>query len=210
MRIMSRFKPDCARRIDRAIDYFGETARCCGGFPPLGASELAGRQLRQSRIPHTRPTRLGDTVRSRGGAGGTETPPWSSRLGISGKESHSMKLLRWTIVPVLALSITAAAGSAGAAEATAERIALKAARGVDNTLLGLIGDWPKTVYYQSRDNGLPYGMTVGVVQGLAVGLARTGVGLYELATFPVPVPTGYRPILSPQFSLEPQETRIAE
>lgn len=121
-----------------------------------------------------------------------------------------MKLPRWTIVAVLALSITAAAGSAGAAEATAERMALKAARGVDNTLLGLIGDRPKTVYYQSRDNGLPYGMTVGVVQGLAVGLARTGVGLYELATFPVPVPTGYRPILSPQFSLEPQETRIAE
>jgi putative exosortase-associated protein (TIGR04073 family) len=108
-----------------------------------------------------------------------------------------MKLPRWTIVPVLALSVTAAAGSAWGAEATAERISLKAARGVDNTLLGLIGDWRKTVYYQSRDNGPPYGMTVGVVQGLAVGLARTGVGLYELATFPVPVPTGYRPILSP-------------
>lgn len=121
-----------------------------------------------------------------------------------------MRLPRWTIVPVLALTLTAAAGSAWGAESTAERIALKAARGVDNTVLGLIADWPKTVYYQSRDHGLPYGLTVGSVQGLLVGLMRTGVGIYELATFPLPLPAGYRPLLSPQFSLEPEETRIAE
>jgi hypothetical protein len=74
MRIMSLFKPDRARRIDCAIDYFGETARCCGGFPPLGASELAGRQPRQSRIPHTRPTRLRDTARSRAVPGALRRP----------------------------------------------------------------------------------------------------------------------------------------
>jgi hypothetical protein len=64
-RLVSLLKLDHARRIDRAIDYFGETARCCGGFPPLGAGELANRQPRQSRIPHTRSTRLRDTARSR-------------------------------------------------------------------------------------------------------------------------------------------------
>jgi putative exosortase-associated protein (TIGR04073 family) len=95
------------------------------------------------------------------------------------------------------------------ASITVERIALKAARGVDNTVLGLVTEWPKTVYYQSQHHGIPYGATVGVGQGLAVGLARTGVGLYELVTSPVPVPASYRPILSPAFSLQPEETRIA-
>jgi putative exosortase-associated protein (TIGR04073 family) len=121
-----------------------------------------------------------------------------------------MKLPRWTFTTLLALILAGMGTSAWAADSTAERIALKAARGVDNTLLGLVAELPKTMYYQSQEHGLPYGMTVGAFQGIAVGLTRTGVGLYELATFPVPVPPGYQPILSPQFSLEPQETRIAQ
>ncbi len=120
-----------------------------------------------------------------------------------------MKLSRWTSTTLLALLLTGTAASAWAADSTAERVALKAARGVDNTVLGLVAEWPKTMYYESKAHGLPYGMTVGAVQGIAVGLTRTGVGVYELATFPIPVPAGYQPILSPEFSLEPQETRIA-
>ncbi len=120
-----------------------------------------------------------------------------------------MKLSRWTSVTLAALLLAGTGTSVWAAESTAERIALKAARGVDNTVLGLVTEWPKTVYYQSQHHGIPYGATVGVGQGLAVGLTRTGVGLYELVTFPVPVPANYQPILSPAFSLQPEETRIA-
>lgn len=121
-----------------------------------------------------------------------------------------MKPSRWIVAFVLALVMGAMGTSAWAADSTAERIALKAARGIDNTVLGLVAEWPKTMYYQSKAHGLPYGMTVGAVQGIAVGVTRTVVGVYELATFPVPVPAGYQPILSPEFSLEPQETRIAQ
>lgn len=121
-----------------------------------------------------------------------------------------MKLPRWISTSLFALLLTGMWSSAWAADSTGERIALKAARGVDNTVLGLVADWPKTMYYRSKQHGLPYGMTVGFFQGLAVGVTRTGVGLYELVTFPVPAPAGYRPILDPQFSLEPQETRIAQ
>lgn len=120
-----------------------------------------------------------------------------------------MKLRRWTFATLLTLALTAMGTSAWAAGSTAERIALKAARGVDNTVLGLVAEWPKTIYYESKAHGVPYGATVGAVQGLAVGVFRTGVGLFELLTFPVPVPSDYRPILSPQFSLEPEEIRLA-
>lgn len=119
-----------------------------------------------------------------------------------------MKPSRWIVASVLALLLGATGTSAWAAGSVAEGIALKAARGLDNTVLGLVTDWPKTMYYQSKAHGLPYGMTVGFAEGLAVGVGRTGVGIYELATFPVPVPAHYEPILSPQFSLEHGETRV--
>lgn len=122
-----------------------------------------------------------------------------------------MKLHRWTSATIaLLLMLAGTATTVRAAESVPERIALKAARGVDNTVLGLVAEWPKTVYYQSQRHGIPYGATVGVVQGLAVGVTRTVVGLYELSTFPIPAPANYRPILSPSFSLEPGETRVAE
>ncbi|MBI2205130.1 MAG: exosortase system-associated protein, TIGR04073 family [Candidatus Rokubacteria bacterium] len=120
-----------------------------------------------------------------------------------------MKLGRWTFATLLSLALTGMSTSVWAAESTAERIALKAARGVDNTVLGMVTEWPKTIYYESKAHGVPYGATVGAVQGLGAGMVRTAVGLYELVTFPFPVPSGYRPILSPEFSLEPQQTQIA-
>lgn len=120
-----------------------------------------------------------------------------------------MKLPRWIFTASLALILTGASTGAWAADSIGERVFLKGARGLDNTVLGLIAEWPKTMYYDSKEHGIPYGMTVGFAEGLAVGLARTGVGIYELATFPIPYPANYEPILSPQFSLDPQPTRIA-
>ncbi len=86
----------------------------------------------------------------------------------------------------------------------------KAVRGLDNTVFRLIADWPKTMYSQSTEHGLPYGGERRASSGgLAVGLARTVVGVYELATFPVPHPADYQPILHPQFAHEPEEPRFA-
>ncbi len=120
-----------------------------------------------------------------------------------------MKLPRWLSTTFLGLLLTGMSTSAWAAESVGERIALKAIRGFDNTVLGLMTDWPKTMYYQSKEHGLPYGVTVGFVQGMAVGLARTVVGVYELATFPIPVPADYEPVLHPHFAHEPGETQLA-
>jgi putative exosortase-associated protein (TIGR04073 family) len=121
-----------------------------------------------------------------------------------------MKVSRLMLISLFAMLLFAIGTNAWAEESTGERVALKAARGVDNIVLGLAADWPKTMYYESKAHGIPYGMTVGFFQGFLTGVARTGVGVYELATFPVPVPADYQPILSPQFSLERGETRIAQ
>lgn len=101
-------------------------------------------------------------------------------------------------VSVLALSL-GMAHPALAADATNGRIARKAARGVENVALGFVTEWPKTVYYDSIDHGIPYGITLGALRGVGVGVFRTGIGVYELLTFPVPVPEKYEPLLHPEF-----------
>lgn len=96
------------------------------------------------------------------------------------------------------------------AQEEASRITQKALRGVANTTLGLIVDWPKTIYYESRDQGIGHGLTVGFLKGLGLGITRTLVGIYELVTFPIPYPKGYRSILRPDYPFEPGETDLAE
>ncbi len=86
-----------------------------------------------------------------------------------------------------------------AADSVGTRIALKATRGVENTTLGFVTEVPKTIYYDSVDHGIPYGTTVGAVRGVAMGVVRTLAGVYEVATFPVPVPPGYKAVLHPEY-----------
>ncbi|MFQ5899167.1 MAG: exosortase system-associated protein, TIGR04073 family [Candidatus Methylomirabilia bacterium] len=102
---------------------------------------------------------------------------------------------------VLAL-LFGAANPAPAADSIAGRMALKVLRGLENITLGFVTEWTKAIYYDSVDHGLPYGLTVGTLKGIGWGALRTGVGAYELATFAVPVPKNYRPMLYPEFPHE--------
>lgn len=107
-------------------------------------------------------------------------------------------------LPVLAL-VLGAAGPARAGDSIGTRMALKALRGVENTALGFVTEVPKTVYSDSVDRGIPYGVTVGALRGVGVGILRTAIGVYELATFPVPLPKDYKPLLYPEFPHELRE-----
>jgi putative exosortase-associated protein (TIGR04073 family) len=98
------------------------------------------------------------------------------------------------ILLAMMLPETAAAQEAGD---TAAKIGLKAFRGLGNTVLGLVTEIPRTMYYDSRTEGPTYGLTVGFLEGIALGLGRTAVGVYELVTFPIPFPEEYRPVLAP-------------
>ena len=86
----------------------------------------------------------------------------------------------------------------------------KAVRGLANTGLGVVVELPKTVYYDTLEDGPLYGLTVGVLEGLSWGIARTLVGIYEVVTFPFPAPEGYRPILTPAYPYQPGKTDVAD
>jgi len=86
----------------------------------------------------------------------------------------------------------------------------KAVRGMANAGLGVVVELPKTVYYDTLEDGPLYGLTVGVLEGLSWGIARTLVGIYEVVTFPFPAPEGYRPILTPAHPYQPGKTDVAD
>jgi putative exosortase-associated protein (TIGR04073 family) len=77
----------------------------------------------------------------------------------------------------------------------------KLGRGLANTLTGVF-ELPKNMGDESEANGVFAGLTTGAIKGLMDVLIRELVGIYEIATFPIPVPAGYKPILEdPEYFL---------
>jgi len=72
----------------------------------------------------------------------------------------------------------------------------KLARGVTNALSGLLEiPWGVQSHYNRRSTAPS--VFLGAVTGVAKAALRTGVGVYETATFFLPFPPGYAPILDP-------------
>jgi putative exosortase-associated protein (TIGR04073 family) len=74
----------------------------------------------------------------------------------------------------------------------------KLGRGVANTLTGWI-ELPKTIYNTSKDENAFSGMTLGLAKGAGLSIVRTGAGIFEVATFPFPLPENYKAILEPEY-----------
>lgn len=90
-------------------------------------------------------------------------------------------------------------------EGAGRKMYRKAVRGGQNLAFGLVTDVPRTIYYESRDHGALYGVSVGLFKGIGLGTIRTVVGLYELLTFPIPV-NDYEPVVLPAYPFEPGPT----
>ena len=78
----------------------------------------------------------------------------------------------------------------------------KLGRGASNILFS-----PVELFMQisevNRCDGPAAGLTYGVAKGIVMVLVRAGVGVYEVVTFPVPLPPCYRPILTePEYIFE--------
>jgi putative exosortase-associated protein (TIGR04073 family) len=73
----------------------------------------------------------------------------------------------------------------------------KAGRGMSNVTLGFLVEWPKTVILETEASGPLFGLTVGLIKGMGLGLGRTLVGAYEVATFPLPNGSDFGPVLEP-------------
>lgn len=74
----------------------------------------------------------------------------------------------------------------------------KLGRGVANTFTGWV-ELPKNIHSTSVEDNVFTGVTLGVAKGAGMTIVRTGAGIYEVATFPFPVPQDYRPILEPEY-----------
>ena len=117
-------------------------------------------------------------------------------------------------VLVIGASLLLCAASLGAARAAAEESAAsrgdlftggspvrpplnKLGRGVANALGGWLEvPWNIGHEYTTQKDRVA-GAFTGLVTGLVKGVARTGVGVFEVVTFPFPVPQGYAPVLDP-------------
>jgi putative exosortase-associated protein (TIGR04073 family) len=121
-----------------------------------------------------------------------------------------MRMKRLGLALVVVMLVNGPLTAVFAEESVPPPAAEKAARGLANTGLGVVVELPKTVYYDTLEDGPLYGLTVGVLEGLSWGIARTLVGIYEVVTFPFPAPEGYRPILTPAYPYQPGKTDVAD
>jgi putative exosortase-associated protein (TIGR04073 family) len=73
----------------------------------------------------------------------------------------------------------------------------------------LVLELPRTIYYETKEQGLLVGILVGFLAGFGLGMRRTVVGAYELLTFPIAPPDDYKPILSHRFPFEQGRTKVS-
>jgi len=77
----------------------------------------------------------------------------------------------------------------------------KLGRGLMNSLTG----WTEVFFtvnkaFRDGDNDVPRGLSA-LPTGIVKAGIRTLVGVYEIATFPLPIPKNYEPIVLPEFVL---------
>jgi putative exosortase-associated protein (TIGR04073 family) len=91
------------------------------------------------------------------------------------------------------LALTALAGLFAPGCAGPEQ---KLGRGISNTMeITRFGDMRQSIEQTAVFNSPSAGYTVGAIQGLDRTLTRTGVGVFEVVTFPLPMPgSGYGPL----------------
>lgn len=103
-------------------------------------------------------------------------------------------------VAIMLILVLAFSGTAFAAETVAENNPMtKLGRGVLN-IFDAVVEIPGTMIRDTEADGIASGVTKGTVMGVINTVVRALVGVYEVATFPVPIPEGYGPILDdPKF-----------
>jgi len=74
----------------------------------------------------------------------------------------------------------------------------KLVRGLANVFTGFI-EIPRNIHNTTRDETMLSGWTVGLGKGLGWMGLRFLVGIYEVVSFPFPLPRDYAPVVEPEF-----------
>jgi putative exosortase-associated protein (TIGR04073 family) len=80
----------------------------------------------------------------------------------------------------------------------ADGVSTKLMRGLANVATGWV-ELPKQIYYTTHEDGWAKGVFVGPFKGIIMMLVRTGSGLGEVVSFPVPYPGFYEPYFDPAY-----------
>jgi putative exosortase-associated protein (TIGR04073 family) len=75
--------------------------------------------------------------------------------------------------------------------------AQKFGRGLAEMTCGFL-ELPGNIVKQTKARG-PVGIPIGLATGLGMTVTRELVGVYEFISAPFPVPSGFRPILTPEY-----------
>ena len=97
---------------------------------------------------------------------------------------------------LLALTVLLLEYASPAAAQTAVR---KLGRGLANMTTPYL-EIPGQMVKETRAEGAGIGIPVGFAKGLGMIIPRVLVGVYEFLSAPFPAPSGYRPILNPEFT----------
>jgi putative exosortase-associated protein (TIGR04073 family) len=82
--------------------------------------------------------------------------------------------------------------------ASAQSAARKVGRGLAAMTTGFL-EVPGNIVEVTRERGAGWGFTLGFVQGLGMIVVRELVGVYEFVSAPFPLPSGFQPIIQPEF-----------
>lgn len=80
----------------------------------------------------------------------------------------------------------------------------KLGRGIANVLFGIV-EIPNQITKATSQHGGAAAATYGLPKGLVRFVGRELTGVYEIVTFPLPLPRGYKPIMKPEFPNEDYE-----
>lgn len=83
-------------------------------------------------------------------------------------------------------------------DAAAQSAARKAGRGLAAMTTAFL-EVPGNMVREADRRGAAEGVPVGFAMGLGMIVVRTLVGVYEFVTCPLPAPSGFRPIIDPEF-----------
>lgn len=92
------------------------------------------------------------------------------------------------------------AAPASAQQDTGRLVVTKLFRGIANAATGWM-EIPKQIFLTHEQMGSGAAFTWGLVKGIGYAIARSVTGGFEIATFPIPVPEGYVPIMQPEYVL---------
>jgi putative exosortase-associated protein (TIGR04073 family) len=114
-----------------------------------------------------------------------------------------MKLMKLAALAAFVLVISqgaayAAAGEVYRQQSQTSQMMHKLGRGVVNVLTCWV-EVPRNVAIEWERTDPATGVVLGIVKGFGWGFARLATGVYEVFTFPFPVPANYEPMIEPEF-----------